>query len=170
MATKTRSRARAQQADPEPEVEETDELEDLEEATETEKPASKKASSEEAEDDSFGTKDLAALIKKLTGKEYSTRQLRTLIRAMHRKGELSGREITRENPVRYQWSGPDDAQVKKIVKAVRDGRIETATKEVLDDLKAKGAVKRAERKAAREAKAKAESLDDDEDETEEDDE
>lgn len=155
--TKTRAKtAKAAEA-------ETDDLEDLDEATEADKPATA-GSSKDEEDDSFGTKDLAALIKKLTGKEYSTRQLRTLIRAMHRKGELSGREITRENPTRYAWTGADDPEVKAIVKAVKSGRIEAANKEVLDDLKARGAKKREEKRAAR-AKAKAESLDDDESET-----
>jgi len=170
MAVKTKA-TKAKEAEA-PQSTEEDELEDLEEGTEAEKPASSKAS-KDGEDESFGTKDLVALIKKLTGKEYTTRQLRTLIRSMARAKEGVDRTITRENPTRYAWSGPDDPEVKRIVKAVKEGRIEKANKEVLDDLKARGAAKREARKAEK-AKA-AESLGDDDeaedtDEAEEDDE
>lgn len=165
MATKAqRARAKAAEAEAAADAAE-EELEDLEESEEAEEGPKVAANQPDPE---FGTKQLIALIKEQTGREYSGRDLRNLIRRLYRNGTLSGREISRENPQRYSWSGPDDPQVKKIVKAVKSGAIESARTEALDELKKRGQQRRAEKKAARE-KAKAESLgDDDEDEEEED--
>src|SRR6185295_5951400 len=78
MATATKSKKRK----PAP-VDEDVELEELDEDVEDESPKKKRRSG--GEEVEFGVADLAAHLKKLTGKEYSTRDLRTLIRKMARE-------------------------------------------------------------------------------------
>src|SRR5688572_8070151 len=102
------------------EVEDEDlELEDLDEDVEEE------ASTSTKQEITFGVNHLIALIKKKTGKEYKPREVRTLLRKMARDG--SGRierEISPDNRTRYNWSGPDDPEVKRVLKAVGGGEIE----------------------------------------------
>jgi hypothetical protein len=156
MATKTKTRPA-----PEPEPN----LEDLDESAEAEEGA-KVAANQEAP--AFGTNELAALIKEQTGKEYTTRDLRALIRRMARSGEGVTRDISRDNPTRYSWTGPKDPEVIAIVKQVKQGKVEKARQEALDDLKEKGKAKREAKRAAKEKAKKVESLDDEaEDETDE---
>src|SRR6478609_620885 len=60
----------------------------------------------------FGVADLVKLIKEKLGKDTTTRELRTLLRKMARDGRLD-REIVAGNRARWEWSGPNDAEVKK---------------------------------------------------------
>lgn len=160
MATKTRTRAKAKEAEEAQAAEDVDE-EDLEDLAESEEAGDGTKVAANQEPPAFGTNELAALIKEQTGKEYSTRDLRALIRRMARSGQGVTRDISRDNPTRYSWSGPGDPEVKAIVKQVKAGKVEEARTAALDDLKEKGKAKRAAKKAAKE-KAKVESLDDDE--------
>lgn len=92
----------------------------------------------------FGVADLCKLVKKVTGKDYTTRDMRTLIRKMARDG--SGRierEIVAGNRSRYDWSGPKDPEVIAIVKAVKGGELEAGKKEALAKLKENKAAKKA---------------------------
>lgn len=140
-------------------VEEDDdvELEDTEEAD-----------TEEAEDAIWGVRDLIALVKTKTGKEYKPREVRTQLRSMARKGQIN-REIIAGNKTRYSWSGPDDPEVKAFLKAVKGGEIEANKKAALDKLKSDKAKKTAAKSTAAPAKAKKKAApppsdDDDEDE------
>lgn len=156
--TRTRRTATTKAAKPAPveeeepeelEVEDTDdEMEELEEdEVADEKPAPKKASA--AAEITFGIRDLVELIEKKTGKKTDPRGIRTLIRKMARDG--SGRvqrEITPGNRTRYDWSGPNDPEVVKIVKAFDDGELEVEKQAKLSELKEKKAAKTAAKKAA----------------------
>lgn len=166
MPTTTRRAATKKAAPapaPEPEVEdldvEDDELEDLDEA-EVAETAPKK--SKASDDVVFGASDLAALLSKGREKPLTTRDLRTLLRKMARDGRLD-RVITPGNRTRYSWSGPNDPEVKAIIKAVKGGEIEQGKKEALDKLKADKAAKQAAKatKAAKANKAAAVEEDDD---------
>jgi hypothetical protein len=68
---------------------------------------------------------------------------------MARDGRLT-REISPQNRSRYSWTGPDDPEVKKIVKAIKGGEIEQARNEALAKLKEQKAAERAAKKAAAE--------------------
>lgn len=147
MAAKTKTKKVA-----EPVVDEDEdlELEDLDEDVEEEDAPSTK------QEITFGVNDLIALIKKKTGKEYKSREVRTLLRKMARDG--SGRitrEISPENRTRYNWTGPDDPEVKRVIKAVGGGEIEAQKKAALDALKSRKAEKDAAAKPAKGKKAKA---------------
>lgn len=149
MATKQKTQKR--QAAPEPEVE----LEEAEADEETTGSGSKK------QEVTFGVRDLCELIKEKTGKEYKPKDVRTLIRKMARDGSgRVNREIVAGNKSRYDWSGPDDPEVKRILKAAVGGEVEAGRKEALDKLKER----REAQKAAKEAAAAAESSDEDEEE------
>ena len=142
MAVKTKKKPA-----PEPVVEEEDdELEELDEDEETEAPTSKKGAA--AQTVTFGAADLAKLASKVAGKEYTAKTIRTLLRKMARDGRIT-REISPENRSRYDWSGPDDPEVKKILKAIKGGEIEAARKEALDKLKEQSAKKRADKADAK---------------------
>lgn len=154
-------------------VEEVDEDEvELEEVDddEDEAPAPKKgkAKAAEAEDEVWGVRQLIAHVKELTGKEYSPREVRTLLRKLAREDGVVNREIIPGNKSRYSWSGPEDKEVKAVIKAIKGGQIEASKKAALDKLKADKAAKNAA-KAAAEAPAKgkgkkaAPPADDDED-------
>lgn len=140
---------------------EDDELEELEEETETAPAKGKKA----AEDTIWGVRDLIALIKEKFDKEYTPREVRTLLRKMARDGGRIEREIVAGNKSRYAWSGPEDPEVKAILKAVKGGEIEAGKKEALDKLKADKAKKAATETPAPKAKSKkaAPPADDDDD-------
>lgn len=115
--------------------EEEVELEELDEETEEEddEPAAK-------EDDIWGVRQLCDYVEEKTGTEYKPREMRNLLRKMARDGRID-REIIPGNKARYEWSGPGDAEVKAVVKAVKGGEIEAAKKEALDKLKADKAKK-----------------------------
>jgi translation elongation factor EF-1beta len=132
--------------------EDVEELEELDsDVEEDQAPKSKKATSSQPAV-TFGVADLAAHIKAETGKEYSTRDLRTLIRKMAREDDPRvKREIKAGNRTRYDWpKGTKDPEVKRIMAAVSGNEIETARKETLDKLKTDKAAK----KAAGEGKGK----------------
>lgn len=183
MATGTR-RAPAKKTAPkkppvvEPEEleEEDDDLEELEEDETTETAPKGKAKGGQPEVN-FGVADLVKLIKSKTGEDVTTRGLRTLIRKMARDG--SGRverEIVAGNRTRYDWSGPNDPEVKKIVAAYKAGELEADKQEKLAQLKENSAKKKAAAEkvvagAGAKKKKKAapvvEELDDDDEELEE---
>lgn len=146
---------------------EDDELE-LEELEETEEAPAK--GKKAAADEVWGVRDLIALIKEKTGKEYSPREVRTLLRKMARDGSNRvEREVIAGNKSRYSWDGPSDPEVKTILAAVKGGEIEAGKKEALDKLKADKAAKQAakgETPAAKKGKKAAPPVDD-EDELEE---
>lgn len=158
MAATTRTRRPASNtkaAKPEPVEEEPEELEvedeDMEELEEDEvsdeKPVTKKSSA--AAEITFGIRDLVELIEKKTGQKTDPRGVRTLIRKMARDG--SGRvqrEITPGNRTRYDWSGPNDPEVVKIIKAFSDGELEEEKQAKLTALKEQKAAKVAAKKAA----------------------
>lgn len=132
-ATKTRTtKAKAKPA-PEPEVEEVEET--------------------AAKEVAFGVADLVALIKQKQGADTTTRELRTLLRKMARDGRLD-REIVAGNRARWEWSGPNDPEVKKVLEAFKAGELEEDKQAKLQALK--------ERKAAKKAAEAAEASDDDE--------
>jgi len=116
----------------------------------------------------FGVADLCKLVEEETDKQYKPKDMRTLIRKLAREGKVD-REIVPGNKSRYDWSGPKDPEVLRIVKAVKAGGIEAGRKEALDSLKERNAAKRAAAKAAKE-KAAAESTDDDVEELDDEDE
>jgi hypothetical protein len=153
--------------------EDADELEELEE-DEVEEVAPKSKSS--AQTVTFGASDLAKYLTKTTGKKVDARGLRTLIRKMARDG--SGRvkrDIVAGNRSRYDWSGVDDPEVKRIIKAFKAGELDADKKEKLDALKARKASKdKAAAVTTKKKKAKpapvVEDDDDDELELDEDDE
>lgn len=125
------------------------EVEDeVDEVEETETPAKEVA---------FGVSDLVALIKEKLGKDTTTRELRTLLRKMARDGRLD-REIVAGNRARWEWSGPSDPEVKKVLAAFKAGELEEDKKEKLAALKERKAAAQAAKKAA----AEAESEDDEE--------
>lgn len=124
----------------------------------------------------FGVKDLCDLVKAKTGKEYSTRDMRTLIRKMAREDKPRvEREIVAGNRSRYDWpKGEKDPEVKAIIAAVEKGEIEAGRKEALDKLKESQAEKKAKGdkkgKKGKKAKASEPEPEDDVDEEIEDDE
>lgn len=140
MAKKTKVKAPPVE-EIEDDEEELDELAEDEEVEET--PAKRKGGTPEVE---FGVADLCAYVKEKTGKEYSTRDMRTLLRKMARDNGRIDREVIAGNRARYNWpGGPKNAEVKVIIAAVKGGEIEASRKEALDALK--------ERKAAKDAAA-----------------
>ncbi|MGX9924160.1 hypothetical protein ACWIG4_30400 [Streptomyces sp. NPDC002248] len=182
MATRTRRKPTTRAAKPAPEVapeedfdeelveaedtedeaEDDDELEELEEdeAVDT-KPAPKKKKA--TTDVTFGVSDLCALIKSETGNDVTPRELRTLIRKMARDGSgRVNREIKAGNRTRYDWAGPNDPEVRKIVQAYKGGELEADKKEKLQALKDRKAKQQAAKRAE-----EAEELDGDEEEEEE---
>jgi hypothetical protein len=168
-ATRTRRTATTKPAKAEPVEEEPEELEaedteeeDMEELEEDEvsdeKPAPKKSSA--AAEITFGIRDLVELIEKKTGQKTDPRGVRTLIRKMARDGSgRVNREITPGNRTRYDWSGPNDPEVVKIVKAFSDGELEAEKQAKLTALKENKAAKTAAKKAAA---AEVEEADEDE--------
>lgn len=142
-------------AEEELEAEDMEELEE-DEVEETKPTAKKKAGS----DIVFGIQDLISLIKAETGEVTDGRAIRTLIRKMARdeSGRVN-RVITPGNRTRYNWSGPNDKEVRAIVEAFKGGELEEEKKAKLDALKAQKAAKTAAKKAA----AAIEEVEEDED-------
>lgn len=121
-----------------PPVEDDPELEELD------------ADAEEAEDGKeeaetiWGVQDLCKLLKLKTGKEYKPREVRTLLRKMAREAKPRiSRTIQPDNRSRYAWQGPEDPEVKRIIKAVTGGEIEQNKTEALAKLKSDKAAKTA---------------------------
>lgn len=136
--TKTKGKGKSQKAAPEPEV---DELEEVD-GDEVEEDAPKKKGGQE--EVTFGASDLARHLSEKSGKTVSARELRTLIRKMARDGSgRVNREITPGNRTRYNWSGPDDPEVKAIIAAFDGGELEADKKAKLEELKARKAEKKA---------------------------
>jgi len=126
---------------------EEDELEELEES-ETSTEAAK-------EDEIWGISNgLIPLIKEKLGKDYTPREVRTLLRKMAREDGTVDREVIPGNKSRYSWSGPKDPEVIAILKEIKGGAIEASKKAALDKLKADKAAK-APKPEAKAAKAKA---------------
>lgn len=140
-------------AAPPVEVDEDDlELEELEEDVPEEKPTKGKAKGG-GDEVAFGASDLAKLANEKFDKSYDAKTIRTLLRKLARSGKLS-REISPENRTRYSWTGPDDPEVKMILKEIKGGAIETARNEALGALKEKKAAERAAKAEAAEKGAK----------------
>ena len=123
---------------------EVDEEETVEEA-----PKAKKAKAPEVK---FGTGELVALINKETGSSYDSYNLRVILRKMVKDGILERTEA--EGRSRYSFSGPNDPQVKAILKAIKEGYGEKAKQERLDNLKAKRTEKPKAKKSTKKAAAK----------------
>lgn len=107
-----------------------------------------------AEEVIFGVSDIVELIKTQLKQDTTTRELRTLLRKMARDGRLD-REIIPGNRTRWEWSGPNDPEVKAIVKAFKDGELEADKQEKLAALKERKAAQKAaaaEEEAVEEAK------------------
>lgn len=143
-------------------VVEDDEIEEVEEAA---APAAKAT-----EPEVWGVRNLIALIKKRTGKEYNPREVRTLLRKLAREGGGVEREIVAGNKARYSWTGSKDPEVLAVLKAVEGGAIEKAKTEALAKLKSDKAAKSAAAadatpapKKTKAAAAPAPDADDDED-------
>lgn len=145
-----KAKAKAQEAeeieDEDTEDEEDLELEDLDEDVEEDAPAKSKKGGSKQPAVEFGVADLAKHLSAKTGKEISTRDLRTQIRRMVRDGSgRVDREITAGNRTRYDWEGGlKNPEVKAIIKAVLAGELEAGKKQALDELKAKKAKQKAE--------------------------
>lgn len=153
------TRRTTKKADAKPAVEvdeDIDELEELEDDSVEEKPAKKGA----AQAVTFGVADLAKHLEEETGKKVTTRELRMLIRKMARDGRVD-REIIPGNRSRYDWSGLNDPEVKRIIKAFKAGELEADKQEKLAELKKRGEAKRAEKAKAKAAAAAAEEDEDD---------
>lgn len=150
MSTKSKKAA--------PPVEELDdddlELDDDDEEVEEAPAKSKKAKAAPKEDEVWGVRNLIDLIKAKTGKEYKPREVRTLLRKLAREGGGVNREIIAGNKSRYAWSGPDDPEVKAVLKAVKGGAIEQAKTDALAKLKADKAKKQAAKEPAPAKKGK----------------
>jgi hypothetical protein len=132
----------------------TVELEELDE--EVEEAPAKATKKKAVDDDIWSVRNLIDLIAEKTGKIYSPREVRTLLRKMARGGEGIDREIVAGNKSRYAWTGPNDPEVRAVLKQVRGGAIEASKKAALDKLKADKAAKNAaiaKQKAAADAKA-----------------
>lgn len=149
-------------------VEEDDDDVELEELTEDADETPAKAKAKKADDDVWGVRALIKLIKEKTDKDYSPREVRTLLRKLAREGGGVDREIVAGNKSRYSWSGPKDPEVLTVLKAVKGGAIEAAKTAALDKLKSDKAAKQAAKakedaRAAKKAAAKK-AAEDDEDE------
>lgn len=135
--------AKTKKAAPAPVVEDEDddlELEELEDDEVEEAPVKKGKAKASGDDVVFGASDLAKLAS-TDEKTYDAKTIRTLLRRMARDGRLD-RKISPDNRSRYSWTGPNDPEVKKILKAIKGGEIETARNEALQKLKDQKAAQR----------------------------
>lgn len=169
--TKQKSKGSKAKAKAEEVAEDVEELEDeVEELADDDEEVSPSKSKKGSDDDvTFGVADLCKAAKKITGKEYSTREMRTLLRKMAREDDPRvDRTITAGNRSRYDWpEGLNDPEVKRVLKAIKGGEIEAGKKEALAKLKEQKAAKaasadKASKKSSKgKSKAKAEETDDD---------
>ena len=104
----------------------------------------------EAQEVTFGVRDLCDLIQEETGQTTNPRELRGLLRKMAKDGRID-REIIPGNRQRYDWSGPNDPEVQAVLQAFAEGELEADKQEKLAELKARGEAKRAAKKAAKAA-------------------
>jgi hypothetical protein len=140
----TKSKGKKEAPAAEPEELELDEVEGDDE----ESSGAKKSGQEEV---TYGASDLARDLTEKSGKKVTARELRTLIRKMARDGSKRvNREITPGNRTRYNWSGPDDPEVKAIVAAFEGGELEADKQAKLAELKENKAKKQAAKKAEKE--------------------
>lgn len=109
----------------------------------------------------FGVAGVVELIKEELGQTTTTRELRILLRKMARDGRLD-REIIPGNRARWEFAGPDDPQVKAILKAFKAGELEDDKREKLEALKQQKAKERAAKAKAQAEEAEEELEDDDE--------
>ena len=154
------------------ELEDDVELDELDDDEVEDKP--KRKGSKADDEVTFGVRDLCDLVKRKLKKEYTTKEMRTLLRKMAREDKPRvNRDVVAGNKSRYSWDGPDDPEVQAVLKAVKGGEIESARKATLDELKEKKAKKDAAAgKGANKSKSKAkgkakEEPEDDEDEVDE---
>jgi hypothetical protein len=169
-ATKRTAKKAAPKTPPPVETEELEDDDDLEELEEddVEEVAPKKATAKKSTTQTvtFGVSDLAKLLVS-QGHKVDARGLRTLIRKMARDGSNRvNREIIAGNRTRYDWSGPNDPEVKKIIKAFLGGELEADKQEKLAALKANKAAKDAKKVKGTKKKAKVEVVEDDDDDEE----
>jgi len=139
----------------------------------TTKPAAKPAAAAPAaaQEVTFGVKDLANLIKEETGKEVTTRELRTLLRKMARDNRID-REIIPGNRARYDWAGPEDPEVQAALAAFKSGELDEDKKQKLAELKKRKDEQKAAKKAAEveeDDEEEEEDLEEEEDEDEDED-
>jgi hypothetical protein len=130
---------------PAPVIEPDEELEELEvdETDEVEEDEAPKKSA--AEEVVFGASDLAKFLSEGREKPITAREIRTLIRKMARDGSgRVNREIIPGNRSRYNWSGPNDPEVKAIIKAFNDGELEADKQAKLQALKDRKTQQKAE--------------------------
>lgn len=146
----TRTRRKAN-PEPEPEPEDDEDVEE-EEPAPAAKPKAKKAAPAEK-----GTAWLVEHVNETLGTSLKTADLRVLLRKLAKAGKLD-REVGTERS-RYSFTGPKDAIVVAVVKAVKSGDLDKERKAKLDELKAKKAAKAAK---VEEADDEVEDLDDDE--------
>ena len=126
------------------------ELDELDaDVAEDEAPAKGKSKSKEPEV-TFGVRDLAEHLTKVTGKTVTPKDLRTQIRRMAREDKPRvEREIVAGNRSRYDWpDGLKDPEVKAIIAAVTGGELEEGKKAALQKLKDDKAAKKAAKKEA----------------------
>lgn len=135
--------------------EEFDEVEE-DEVVETPPAKAKKKSTPTTGDVTFGVKSICKLIGEKTGTEPTTRELRILIRRLARdtKNQRVVREIVAGNRTPYSWTGPEDLEVKAIVKAWMAGEQLLEKADKLAALKERGeAAKTAKVTTAKKASA-----------------
>lgn len=133
----------------EPEVEEVlddEEFDEVEEAEANEAPAKKATNRPTVE---FGIRQVCDLIKSKHGKDVTPRDLRVLARRLARdeSGRID-REIVAGNRSQYSWSGPNDPEVKALVKAFLGGEGDEEKKAKLQELKDRQAAKKPAKTAA----------------------
>lgn len=139
------------------EVEAEVELEELEADVNSDEKPTKKGKKSADDEVTFGAADLARLANEKFGTKLDARGVRTLLRKMAREDNPRiKREIVAGNRSRYNWSGPDDPEVKAVLKAIEGGELDQMKKEALDKLKSDKAAKKAKKEKAKKGKAKDE--------------
>lgn len=148
---------------PEPETDEFEEeiededadLEELEESDDEpvkeEKPKRKPPTRPKID---FGSPELASYVTEKTGENYSARDIRMLLRKLAKDGKLA-REVGVDKQ-RYEFTGPNDATVKLVLKMIQDGTAKALKQEGLQKVKDLAAERKAAKAAAAEAKAEDE--------------
>ena len=144
----------------EPEIDEVvgdEEFEEVEDAEEVAEPAKAKGTGRPQVD--FGIRQVCDILSEKTGKDVTPRELRVLARrlAKDNTGRID-REIVPGNRTQYSWSGPNDPEVKALIKAFVAGEGEIEKKAKLDALKASQAAKPAAPKKTTAKKAAAKKI------------
>lgn len=97
----------------------------------------KKAPAKKAAAETKGTAWLVDHVNEQLGTEHPATAIRVVLRRLAKDGKLD-REVG-ETRTRYEFSGPNDAIVKAVVKAVKSGAVKADRDEKLTALKAKKA-------------------------------